>query len=207
MERKLLFSVAVILGTVSCTTSLEDDTLNDKVIVEYDVVIAQEKELNQINSYLSDMTGETTSFKTGGLESFDFSEAEVIRPSGNPMYSVVSVKPKEHSLIQKEALTFLRDEKDQIQLSLITSAVTINENVKDFRYTNVQGQTQFTVRFDNLQKRVLYLDKSGNEISSVPNDWGDRTMDCLGDVYSNHGWLSVWATIQTGFLPQTGAAY
>lgn len=33
-----------------------------------------------------------------------------------------------------------------------------------------------------------------------------NTMDCLADAYANHGWVSVWITIQTGFLPQTAVA-
>lgn len=37
--------------------------------------------------------------------------------------------------------------------------------------------------------------------------WGNDTMGCLEDVYSNQGWISVWATIQTAFIPQTGAAF
>ena len=35
---------------------------------------------------------------------------------------------------------------------------------------------------------------------------GQATMDCINDAYTNHGWVSVWAWVQTAFLPATAAA-
>ena len=32
-------------------------------------------------------------------------------------------------------------------------------------------------------------------------------MDCMDDVYTNHGWLSVWVSVQTAFIPQTALAF
>ncbi|PIY09741.1 MAG: hypothetical protein COZ17_12090 [Flavobacteriaceae bacterium CG_4_10_14_3_um_filter_33_47] len=32
------------------------------------------------------------------------------------------------------------------------------------------------------------------------------TANCLVDAYSNHGWVSVWAFVQTAFIPATGVA-
>lgn len=36
--------------------------------------------------------------------------------------------------------------------------------------------------------------------------WGQNTATCLEDVYTNYGWVSVWATVQSAFIPQTAAA-
>lgn len=36
--------------------------------------------------------------------------------------------------------------------------------------------------------------------------WGEDTMGCLADAYSNHGWASVWATVQSAFIPETALA-
>lgn len=38
------------------------------------------------------------------------------------------------------------------------------------------------------------------------NGWGKATMACLADAYTNHGAISLWATIQSAFIPQTAAA-
>ena len=32
---------------------------------------------------------------------------------------------------------------------------------------------------------------------------GDRVKDCITDAYNNHGWVSVWITIQTAFIRET----
>ncbi len=34
--------------------------------------------------------------------------------------------------------------------------------------------------------------------------WGQKTMDCITNVYTSHGWISVWAWMQTAYLPITG---
>ncbi|HMM04951.1 MULTISPECIES: hypothetical protein [unclassified Dysgonomonas] len=31
-------------------------------------------------------------------------------------------------------------------------------------------------------------------------------MDCIDDAYTNHGWASVFLTIETAFIPWTGVA-
>jgi UDP-N-acetylmuramyl tripeptide synthase len=35
---------------------------------------------------------------------------------------------------------------------------------------------------------------------------GDAVASCITDAYTNHGWISVWATVQSAFLPETTAA-
>ena len=34
----------------------------------------------------------------------------------------------------------------------------------------------------------------------------DKVADCIGDAYSNHGWVSVWLTVQSACLPETTIA-
>ena len=34
----------------------------------------------------------------------------------------------------------------------------------------------------------------------------DKVADCIGDAYSNHGWMSVWLTVQSACLPETTIA-
>lgn len=41
----------------------------------------------------------------------------------------------------------------------------------------------------------------------LSRSWGQNTMDCLADVYVNHGWASVWVTVQTAFIPHTAVAF
>lgn len=41
---------------------------------------------------------------------------------------------------------------------------------------------------------------------NVSRSWGQNTMDCMSDAYSNHGWASVWVFVQSAFIPQTAVA-
>jgi hypothetical protein len=35
---------------------------------------------------------------------------------------------------------------------------------------------------------------------------GQNVMNCMTDAYTNHGWISVWISVQTAFIPATAAA-
>lgn len=35
---------------------------------------------------------------------------------------------------------------------------------------------------------------------------GQDVADCIGDVYTNHGWVSVWTWVQSAFIPETVVA-
>ena len=37
--------------------------------------------------------------------------------------------------------------------------------------------------------------------------YGDGVMACMEDVYSNHGLLSLWVSVQSAFIPQTALAF
>jgi hypothetical protein len=41
---------------------------------------------------------------------------------------------------------------------------------------------------------------------TTTNDCGQKVIDCFLDLYSHHGWLSVWATIQSVYIPATAVA-
>lgn len=54
-----------------------------------------------------------------------------------------------------------------------------------------------------------------NGIDSQDSSWyncydysyGDGVMACMEDVYSNHGFLSLWVSVQSAFIPQTALAF
>lgn len=52
-----------------------------------------------------------------------------------------------------------------------------------------------------LGQRELATIRGGYVIS------GQAVANCINDVYTNHGWLSVWAWVQSAFIPETVAAF
>ena len=81
----------------------------------------------------------------------------------------------------------------------------------------VKNGTPIFEMYSNVEERedgwvVRYKCVNGDEdIEFLPRvftraSWGERTASCLSDAYSGHGWASVWAVIQSGFIPQTAVA-
>ncbi len=50
-------------------------------------------------------------------------------------------------------------------------------------------------------EKLKYADEGGGGCS------GSNVVGCMSDVYTNHGWGSVVATLSTAFLPQTAVAF
>lgn len=64
---------------------------------------------------------------------------------------------------------------------------------------------EFDTRSEKFRAGITDENPSQKSTGAV-DGWGKNTMACLADAYSNHGAISVWATIQTAFIPQTAAA-
>ena len=62
-------------------------------------------------------------------------------------------------------------------------------------------------------KQLCSLEVNNNEKSLITkyqysNPYarcGQNVADCLGDAYTNHGWISVWDVVQTAFILATAA--
>lgn len=69
---------------------------------------------------------------------------------------------------------------------------------------------------DNEQNTIILLTESGFKTTEIPfsnnntaqkaSGCGQATQDCVTDAYTNHGWVSVWATVQSAFIPATAVA-
>jgi hypothetical protein len=83
------------------------------------------------------------------------------------------------------------------------------------------SETEFEISYYSLEDDdmiTLHVNTEDNTVTAYGNNsalmkstfeingWGRNTMNCLADVYSNHGLISVWAFVQTAYLPATAAA-
>lgn len=103
---------------------------------------------------------------------------------------------------------FITVDSDSIYRPFIIKATT-NQSLKYFdldqgRILTVNNYNNSTVTFQNTTGSYMNLNPefTANRVAGC----GQATMDCVTDVYSNHGWGSVWATVQSIFIPATGAA-
>ena len=110
-------------------------------------------------------------------------------------------------------LTFLNHEFG-FENFLIVKTINHSETKKEIHFLSPKnGQILLSTSFDSITKNISvesHLQMQINNRSTIRSldyeceaSWGQNTADCFQDVYANHGWLSVWVTVQSAFLPQT----
>lgn len=57
----------------------------------------------------------------------------------------------------------------------------------------------------NSVKMALDRDEMEEIVGGYSGGGGAAVMGCITDAYSNHGWVSVWLTVQSAFIPATAA--
>jgi len=116
------------------------------------------------------------------------------------------------------------------------SAMAKSKNGLSFSFTaykTMEGLIRPMIIVSYPGKMIKYIDLEGNNLLSIGNNNGNLsfanealspgttmknaktgvddgvgqcTARCIQDAYSNHGWVSVWAFVQTAFIPATAAA-
>lgn len=70
---------------------------------------------------------------------------------------------------------------------------------KNMIYKNIDGQNVAKISLNTQTEKIstyTYENKSSNT-----RGWGQDTIDCITDGYSNHGWVSVTGWVITAFQP------
>lgn len=86
---------------------------------------------------------------------------------------------------------------------IIKTSEEINGNRTIDYLDYVTGELYLSILLNPKTQKMSYIHVLGYKRMS---GWGQRTIDCVSDVYSNHRWASVWAAVQSAFIPQTAAA-
>lgn len=126
---------------------------------------------------------------------FDYSDPKLIGldPLDRPVYLINQIGFSENNLINYGYAYSNLDE--DFSNGRIIKTEKVNSNLYVITY--------FGENFEPIGSITI---GPNNQMDFSFAGWGDDTMECLEDAYSNHGWISVWATIQTAFIPQTGVA-
>lgn len=91
-----------------------------------------------------------------------------------------------------------------VGIPMLIETKRINEEVLMITYLDFSQNRLLSIKIDSEKRKFdfeNFTSGSNNRILC-----GQNTMDCLTDAYTNHGWVSVWAFVQTAFIPATGAA-
>ncbi len=98
------------------------------------------------------------------------------------------------------------EEDNEIKSALIVKTEILSENIKQIDYFNTDNELLMSIELDaeNETSAIIYQ-KEGANLKSA-NSTGQDVMDCVTDIYSNKGWVSVWTWVQTAFIPATAVA-
>lgn len=104
-------------------------------------------------------------------------------------------------------LTFFQDyeNNNEIMLTLIIKTEKVNLLLNRITYFDEEGNKLLVAEINPITKlsKVVF---STPYLRERQRCTAQQTLDCLEDVYRNQGWVSVWAGVQSAFLPVTAAA-
>lgn len=205
-----LFSLAVVLILSSCS---KEDNLNPSNNLDFkNTSKAITSKIKSWSNSKSRVEGRVSNELNSLLNSeyFDFDNS--ISYIKNNHQEIVMVNPKSINDDINYSVTF-NSEEDTIFKALLIKSSKVDDKLL-VEYFNFEGKLLFTNIVDyNNQNVIFELPNINSNVQNrndgypCGNSWGQNTADCLANVYSNHGWLSVWATVQTAFIPQTAAAF
>lgn len=84
---------------------------------------------------------------------------------------------------------------------LIIKTAENSNNVYTIEYFNNEMELILDIEL-NPETETMIISNHNKSLLKC----GQAVVDCIEDAYSNHGWVSVWAFVQTAFIPATAAA-
>lgn len=157
-----------------------------------EVVKKSQSSLNKSSSFSKDATP---------YGDFDMSKVTIVQVSGSTAKAYVFKELVSVGDKQKTLAVYNYGQPDARAIVVETSSQAIEYidyvNGDKTVVTNEQGVIQVKSVALNVKKGV------GNK--TLLSGCGDGTAHCIQDAYSNHGWISVWAFVQTAFIPWTAA--
>jgi hypothetical protein len=101
---------------------------------------------------------------------------------------------------------FFTNETSEIESSYFMSCHVLSSGTREIIYYNDLDYTPLLkVILDPEDESMTFINYE-NMYGMMARPCGQATMDCINDAYTNHGWVSVWAWVQTAYIPATGVA-
>ena len=84
--------------------------------------------------------------------------------------------------------------------------VVIETSAQAVEYIDYVNGYEIVVTQEQGVIKVKNVSLDNQRGMNKPSGCGDAVAACIADAYANHGWISVWAFVQTAFIPVTAAA-
>ena len=104
-------------------------------------------------------------------------------------------------------ISFRKDIDNSITPFLIVKTEKIDDTTSRLEYYSFNESPLFTIEVDSESETVKFTRSNRSSRNyDCDDDWADRTLACINDAYTEHGWTSVWLWVQSVVVPQTSIA-
>ena len=185
---------------ISNNTSISNSTLyNTQVLDENSFVkitkLDDQQLFNSIASWIS-LQKISEEFTIGKL---DMNTMMVTHLNSSPENEISVIVPISlNSKATSNVILSVAVSNNVVESATIVKTTSANQ-INQIQYTELDGTAISIATINSQNQDVSYQ-------ALKPKTWGQKTADCISDVYSNHGWMSVWASVQSGFIPATAGA-
>lgn len=196
-----MFLSALILF-VSCDQQEEIISDNTSQVIQKKV-----EDETLINNFINLQSSKFSSKSTNSLE-FDYDNIYEVSISGNSESMLMANQTNFDENNNENYAISAAITENGLSNPLIVKTSKISTNLYKIEYFNSDLQLLSTIELNSENQTIETSNnfQSKMNIALKTSGCGQATADCLIDAYSNHGWVSVWAFVQTAFIPATGVA-
>lgn len=197
MKNILRFFVAILF--IECITSCSNDNVELSKSEEkelktelFSVTPVAKNDYSKVNSSIKEWDNKHLNAKTkSSINESEEKDISIINVSYLPGTDIIFT---ESDVEEYQYSAYLED--TQGIYTQFYMDVTTDDTYYTLNYYPV-GNEPFSVKINKFD---------GTLAKQTKRSAGQRTMDCITDAYSNHGWVSVFLTIESAFIPWTAAA-
>jgi len=205
MKNILNILILLIVSSFSSCTKTEKESIENNIIdfkftktssKKVDVIKSwYEKEMNLMNENQSRIASNV---------SFDFNNVISHNLYGNSDAIIINQNGLDPNNTENWALVFIDDD-GNLGTFYYVKTINVDNDFKMVEYYDFWDEdlvfTSIYNNYDQTWDTIFNYNKD-----CYGSSYGQAVMDCLQDAYANHGWISVWASVQSAFIPQTAVA-
>ncbi|GLU55658.1 hypothetical protein Dfri01_51190 [Dyadobacter frigoris] len=205
--------MVLLSSAISCKEDEKSSSLSiptEKVVnVNGDLTISEIKD--------SQLASDLKKIYNGYVEEVAFTNSEELNLNGLDFESVLKTKIKDLDAVSY-SVSYKKDgnnlDNDYAFIVYKSSQGYFNPTIVkttrgEVQYVNLNSLVKVSYNINKISKPEI-VDmglKAGPSASSLRTDGcGQAVINCMTDAYSNHGWISVYAWVQSAYIPATAAA-
>jgi hypothetical protein len=201
----ILFGAVLFASCTSDNNPLEKDKVREKVSNE--ILITNSNLIRSFNTNINYSSKEANNKKSYSVRELNSATRNLDLDTQN-IYRIENqdfayMKGK---LNNNDVILFKAMEADSFsEKYLFCETRKISEDLFEINYYDEHLINITTIKLVPSKEQIIFdhVLKGANIPRISIRAMGQETMNCISDAYTNQGWISVWTTVQSAFIPQT----